>query len=152
MIRVLFVCHGNICRSPMAESILTDLVRRQGLAEQFLISSAATSTEELGNPIDFRAAEALRSHGVHVVPHRAVQLERGDYGKYDYLIGMDQWNISNMLRILNGDPQNKVFRLLDFSEAPRDVADPWYTRRFDAAYDDIRLGCKCFLQTLLQKF
>lgn len=150
MVQILFVCHGNICRSPMAEFMMKDLVARRNLADRFLIASAGTSTEELGNPIYPHAADALTRHGVPFDARQAVQLQRSDYDKYDFLLGLDKWNISNMLRILGGDPQRKVLRLLDFSDIPRDVADPWYTRKFDVTYEDILEGCKFLFNHLLR--
>ena len=152
MICILFVCHGNICRSPMAEFIMKDMVEKAGLADQFYIESAATSTEEIwngiGNPVYPPAREKLAEYGISCAGKRAVQLTRADYGKYDYLLGMENRNISNMLRILGADPQRKVCRLLDYSARPRDIADPWYTGNFDSTYEDIKEGCEAFLQYL----
>ena len=148
MISVLFVCHGNICRSPMAEFIFKDMVNNRGLGDQFYIASAATSTEEIwngiGNPVYPPAKRELAKHGISCEGKRAVQLKKSDYDKYDYLIGMDQWNISNIMRIIRKDPEGKVFKFLDFSEHPRDIADPWYTGDFDTTYEDIREGCQSF--------
>lgn len=151
MIKVLFVCHGNICRSPMAEFTMKEIVAKHGLSDAFFIASAGTSNEELGNPIYPRAAEELTRRGVPFSQRRAVQLRRDDYDKYDFLVGLDKWNISNMLRIFGGDAQRKVVRLLDFSDIPRDVADPWYTRKFDVTYEDILEGCKFFFNHLLRE-
>lgn len=148
MIKVLFICHGNICRSTMAESVMTHIVNQQNLSSQFQINSAATSREEIGNPPHYGTVGKLRSVGIPVIPHRAVQMTSKDYQKYDYLIGMDQMNIRNMMRILGHDNQNKVYKLLDFSEHPRDIADPWYTGNFDVTYDDIIEGCEAFLAYL----
>ena len=148
MIKILFVCHGNICRSTMAESVMTHIVNQQNLTSQFQINSAATSREEIGNPPHYGTVGKLRSVGIPVIPHRAVQMTKDDYKKYDYLIGMDQMNIRNMMRILGHDNQNKVYKLLDFSERPRDIADPWYTGNFDVTYDDIIEGCEAFLAYL----
>ena len=147
-IRILFVCHGNICRSPMAEFILKDLVKKAGLSDQFFIASAATSTEEIGNPVHRGTREKLKRYGISTAGKYAVQLTRKDYEKYDYLIGMEQRNVTNMLRILGGDPEGKVSRLLDFAERPRDIADPWYTGDFDTTYEDILEGCLGLLENL----
>lgn len=146
MIKILFVCHGNICRSPMAECIMKDLVRER--SSQFLISSAATSTEEIGNPIHPGTRRKLSEHGVTLYPHRAVQLTRQDYELYDWILGMDQANIRNIFRIIGSDPKGKVRRLLDFTSHPRDIADPWYTGDFDITYQDISEGCTALLQAL----
>ena len=149
MIRVMFVCLGNICRSPMAECVLKDMVKKRGLAQRFIIDSSATSTEEIGNPIHYGTRTRLRQAGVLLVEHRATQLKASDYGKYDYFIGMDTSNRRNMLRILGGDPEGKVHLLLDFTDHPRDVADPWYTGNFDTTYEDVVAGCEGFLHTVL---
>lgn len=152
MIKVLFVCHGNICRSPMAEFILKDMVQQKGIEEQFLIRSAATSTEEIwngiGNPIYPPAREILRKHGISCEGKRAVQVTKKDYGKYDYILGMDQRNIRNMLRIFGGDPEGKIRLLLEMTGRSGDIADPWYTGDFQLTYLDIEEGCKGFLQYL----
>lgn len=149
MIRVLFVCHGNICRSPMAEFVMKDLVNKAGLEQEFLIASAATSTEEIGNDIHYGTRRKLARVGVPVRPRRAVQLTRADYGKYDYLIGMDSANIRNMNRIMGGDPEGKIYKLLSFAGKTSDIADPWYTGNFDETYDDILLGCIALLKYVL---
>ena len=152
MIKVLFICHGNICRSPMAEFILKDMVNNQALADQFHIESAATSTEEIwngiGNPVYPPAREELAKHGISCSGKRAVQLKKSDYGKYDYLLGMDSWNMRNMMRILRSDPEGKVKRFLDYSDNPRDIADPRYTENFQVTYEDIVEGCEMFLKYL----
>ena len=148
MIKILFVCHGNICRSTMAESVMTHIVKQQNLDSQFHISSAATSREEIGNTPHYGTVGKLRSLGIPLVPHRAVQMTRDDYKKYDYLIGMDQMNIRNMMRIVGRDDEHKVVKLLDFGENPRDIADPWYTGNFDVTYDDILEGCEALLEYL----
>ena len=148
MIRVLFVCLGNICRSPMAECIFKQMVAKRGLTEQFYINSAATSTEEWGNPIYPPARRKLQEMGVPLTDHRAVQMNAGDYARYDLLIGMDANNLRAMRRIAGGDPDGKLHRLLDYTDAPGDVADPWYTGDFDAAYDDISRGCQALLDHL----
>ncbi len=151
MIKILFVCHGNICRSPMAESLMTHLVRQKHLESDFRIASAATSREEIGNPIHPGTLERLRRAGVEPVPHHAVQMCREDYERYDLLLGMDRWNLRNMLAILGSDPQGKVRRLLDFTPTPRDIADPWYTGDFEATYQDILEGCTALLEACLTK-
>ena len=148
MIRVLFVCHGNICRSPMAEFVFKDMVRRRGLQNQFYIASAATSTEEIGNPVHPGTRTKLREVGISCEGKYAVQMKKSDYEKYDYLIGMDEWNRRNMMRIVKKDPQKKLFLLLDFSDSPRDIADPWYTGNFEVTYRDIVEGCEAFLKYL----
>lgn len=150
-IKILFVCHGNICRSPMAEFLFKDLVKKRGLEDHFYIASAATSREEIGNPVHHGTRNKLRQHGISVSGKYAVQMEKRDYGKYDYILGMDKYNISNMLRILGGDPDGKVRRLMDFTSRPRDVADPWYTGDFDATYDDIMEGCEALLAHIISK-
>ncbi len=149
MTSVLFVCLGNICRSPMAEFVFRDLVQKRGLGERFHIASAATSAEELGNPVHPGTRRRLEREGISTWGKTAVQLARRDYQKYDWLIGMEQRNLAGMLRILGGDPQGKVRRLLDFTPSPRDIADPWYTGDFDRTYDDILEGCQGFLDYLL---
>ena len=145
MVKILFICHGNICRSPMAEFILKDLVRKAGCAAEVRIASAATSREELGSPIYPPAQRQLRSHGVPFDDHRARQMTRADYDAYDLLIGMDSANIRNMLRICGGDPEGKVHRLLDYTARPGDVADPWYTGDFSATWRDVLEGCTAIL-------
>lgn len=151
MIKILFVCHGNICRSPMAEFILKDMVRKRGFADRFYIASAATSTEEIGNPVHYGTKNKLAQYGISTAGKCAVQVTKEDYGKYDYLIGMDQWNMRNMKRMTGADPGHKLYLLLDFSEHPRDIADPWYTGNFDRTYDDIVEGCEAFLSFLLKE-
>lgn len=152
MIKVLFVCHGNICRSPMAEFILKDMVSKRNLTDRFYIASAATSTEEIwngvGNPVYPPAREELSRHGISCKGKRAVQLKKSDYDDYDYLLGMDSQNMRNMMRILKSDPKGKVKRFLDYSTQPRDIADPWYTGNFDVTYRDIVEGCEAFLNYL----
>ena len=148
MTKILFVCHGNICRSPMAEFILKDLVRKAGCAAEVRIASAATSREELGSPIYPPAQRQLRSHGVPFDDHRARQMTRADYDAYDLLIGMDSRNLANMRRICGGDPDGKLQRLLHYTGQTHDVADPWYTDDFDAAWRDIESGCRALLAQL----
>ena len=151
MRKVLFVCHGNICRSPMAEMILKHLVRERGLEGQFSIASAATSTEEIGNPVYPPARAELARHGVPVEKRGARQLTRRDYEEYDLLIGMDNANIRNMHRMLGGDPEGKIHRLMDFTTRPGEVSDPWYSDRFDIAYRDIRQGCEALLAWVMER-
>ena len=148
MIKVLFLCHGNICRSTMCESVFTYMVKERGLADQFMIDSAATSTEEIGNPPHRGTVNKLREVKIPLVPHRARQITWSDYEKFDYIIGMDSWNIRNLNRMLKGDPDQKVYKLLTFAGSQRDIADPWYTGNFDETYTDILEGCEGFLAYL----
>ena len=145
MIKVLFLCHGNICRSTMCESVMTHLVKNRHLSPLFTIASAATSRVELGNPPHYGTVPKLRQVGIPVIPHRAIQMTRADYDNYDYLIGMDSANIRNMTRIAGGDPEGKIYKLLSFAGIDRDVEDPWYTGDFDATYRDVSLGCEALL-------
>ena len=147
----MFVCHGNICRSTMAEFVFKDMVRKQGIDNEFYICSSATSREEIGNTPYYGTVNKLRQVGIPVVPHRAVQMTASDYEYYDYLIGMDSANIRNMNRIAGGDPEGKIYKLLTFADSGRDVADPWYTGDFDATYDDVVRGCEAFLAFLKQE-
>ena len=148
----MFVCHGNICRSPMAEFIFKDLVKKQRIADRFVIASSATSTEEIwngiGNPVYPPAKAELAKHGLSCNGKRAVQLKKSDYDKYDIFIGMDSANIRNMLRIFGGDPDGKVRRMMDYTDRGGDVADPWYSDRFDVAYQDILEGCTALLKAV----
>lgn len=151
MIKILFVCHGNICRSPMAEFIMKDLTKKAGLSDQFFIASAATSTEEIGNGVHRGTREKLASVGISTTGKTAVQIKKSDYKNYDFLIGMDTWNIKNMLRFWGGDPENKIYKLLTFAGSSRDVADPWYTGDFDQTYEDIFAGCQGLLARLISR-
>ena len=151
MIRVLFICHGNICRSTMSESVFSHMVKKQGLEKQFFIDSAATSTEEIGNPPHRGTVQKLREVNIPLVPHRARQITWKDYLEFDYIIGMDTWNIWNLNRMLKGDPDKKVHKLLSFSGSGRDIADPWYTGNFDETYDDVVEGCEAFLNYLTEQ-
>ena len=145
MTKILFVCHGNICRSPMAEFIMKDLVRKAGLADRFHIGSAATSREELGNPVYPPARRKLAEHGIACAGHAARQLTAQDYENYDLLIGMDCENLRNMRHICGGDPDGKLSLLLDHTGRSRDVADPWYTGDFEATWQDVLAGCQALL-------
>ena len=151
MIKVLFVCHGNICRSPMAEFVMKHLVKEAGISGRFEIASAATSTEELGNPVYPPARRKLAEHGIRCDGKRARQLTRADYQKYDVLIGMDHANIRNMHRICGGDPEGKIHMLLDYTDRPGSVADPWYTDDFDATWRDAVEGCTGLLKSLTER-
>lgn len=145
MTKILFICHGNICRSPMAEFIMKDLVRKAGVADRFHIGSAATSREELGNPVYPPARRKLAEHGIACAGHAARQLTAQDYENYDLLIGMDRENLRNMRRICGGDPDGKLSLLLDHTGRSRDVADPWYTGDFEATWQDVLAGCQALL-------
>ncbi|WP_305116457.1 low molecular weight protein-tyrosine-phosphatase [Acutalibacter muris] len=147
MHNMLFVCHGNICRSPMAEFVMKDLVAKAGLESQFHIESAATSTEEIGNPVYPLARQKLREHGIDCSGKTARQLTRADGEKFDLLIGMDSANLRNMRRIC-GDSEEKIHLLLDFTQRPGDVADPWYTGDFDATWRDVLEGCRGLMEYL----
>ena len=149
MHRVLFVCHRNICRSPMAEFVMKDLVRKAGLEDDFSIASAATSTEEIGNPVYPPARRKLAEHGIGCAGKTARQLRREDYDRYDLLIGMDGANLRNMRRICGGDPVGKLSLLLDWTGRPGDVADPWYTGDFEATWQDVNEGCLALLNHLV---
>ena len=153
MIRVLFVCLGNICRSPMAEFIMKSIISERGLSDRFYIASAATSTEEIwngvGNPVYPPAKRELAKHGISCEGKRAVQITKADYGKYDYILGMEERNIRNILRIVGKDPEHKVKLLLDFTDRPgRSIADPWYTGNFEETYRDVYEGCTALLEAL----
>ena len=150
MIKVLFICHGNICRSPLAESVFTHMVSSLDLSDQFIIDSFATSTEEIGNPPHRGTVNKLREVGIPLVPHRAKQITMSDYDNAD-VIGMDTANIRNLNRMFNNDPEGKIYKLLSFAGSGRDVADPWYTGDFDATYEDVALGCEAFLEYLRQQ-
>ena len=148
MIKILFICHGNICRSTMAQFVFQDMVNKRGLKDKFYIDSAATSREEIGNGPHYGTVSKLRQVGVPVLKHHAVQMTRQDYEDYDFLIGMEHFNLRNMKRIAGGDPDGKMHLLLDFSEHPRDIADPWYTGNFDETYRDVVEGCEALLSYL----
>ncbi len=148
MLNILFVCHGNICRSPMAEYYMKDLAARAGLAERLFIASAATSAEEIGNPVYPPARRELARHGISCAGHAARQLTEADYRRFDLLVGMDSANRRNMERICGGDPEGKISLLLDHTRRPGDVADPWYTGDFAATWRDVSEGCRALLEEL----
>ena len=148
MTRILFICHGNICRSTMAQFVMEELVRRAGREDEFVIDSAATSSEELGNPPHHGTVAKLRAEGVPVGRHRARRMRREEYDSWDHIVYMDAENARGLGRILGGDPDGKVSRLLDWTARPRDVADPWYTGDFDATYRDVLAGCEALLAAL----
>ena len=149
MTKILFVCHGNICRSPMAEFVMKDLVKKAGREAEFEIASAATSTEEIGNPVYPPARRELAAHGIGCAGHAARQLRRADYDHYDLLISMDGANVRNMRRMCGGDPDGKIRLLLDFAGRPaQEVADPWYTGDFTATWRDVEAGCRGLLEQL----
>ena len=149
MKRILFVCHGNICRSPMAEFVMKDLVKKAGRENDFVIESAATSTEEIGNSVYPPARRKLAEHGIGCQGKTARQMTRSDYNRYDLLIGMDSYNIRNMRNIAGGDPEGKIRMLMDYTDRPGDVADPWYTGNFEATWRDVSEGCQQLLDYLI---
>ena len=146
MKKILFVCHGNICRSPMAEFIMKDLVRKAHRENDFEIASAATSTEEIGNPVYPPTRRKLAEHGIRCDGHAARQITHRDYDYYDMIIGMDSYNLRNMRRIFGDDTEGKISLLMDFTSRPGDVADPWYTGNFDATWRDCLEGCEALLK------
>lgn len=148
MVKILFICHGNICRSPMAEFVLKDMVQRAGIAGDFEIASAATSSEELGNPVYPPARRKLAEHGIDCAGKTARRIRERDYEDYDLLIGMDEANMRNMARCFGGDPEGKLHMLLDFAGESAPVADPWYTRDFQATWRDVNRGCIALLERL----
>lgn len=148
MVKILFVCHGNICRSPMGEFVMKDLVKKAGLEEHFSIASAATSTEEIGNSVYPPARHKLAEHGISCAGKTARQLTKADYQRYDLLVGMDRANIRNMNRICGGDPEGKIHLLLEYAGRTEEVADPWYTGDFEATWQDVLAGCTGLLESL----
>ncbi len=148
MYRILFVCHGNICRSPMAHFIMQNLVNQKGIAENFFIDSKATSTEEIGNGIYPPAKRKLIQQNVPLIPHHASQITRADYDNFDLIVGMDTANMRNMNRIFGGDNNNKIHKIREYSGSSADVDDPWYTDDFDTCYDQINQGCRDLLSVL----
>ncbi len=151
MIKILFVCHGNICRSPMAEFCMKDMVKKAGISDKFEIASAATSTEEIGNPVYPPTKEVLAKHGISCTGKTARQMTKADYEYYDYIIAMDLLNLKNMKIFVGDDPQGKVSLLMSHTQRPGDVADPWYTGNFDKTWLDVLEGCKCILNELKNK-
>ena len=151
MTKILFVCHGNICRSPMAEFVMKDLVKKAGLEAEFHIESVATSTEEIGNPVYPIARRKLAEHGIDCAGKTARQLKNEDYDQYDLLIGMDRANLRNMHRICGGDFDGKTHLLMEFTDRPGDVADPWYTEDFESTWRDVLEGCIGLLEWLIQQ-
>lgn len=149
-IKILFICHGNICRSTMAQSVMQYLVNRRRISAAFQIDSAATSREEIGNPVHPGTVRKLQKENIPVIPHRAVQMTASDYEEYDYLIGMDSANLRNMKRIVGDDSEKKIFLLLEFAGEQDDIADPWYTGNFEDTYRDVRRGCEGLLAYLLK--
>ena len=147
--RILFVCHGNICRSPMAEFVMKDMVKKRGVEHMFYIASAATSTEEIGNPVHRGTRQRLAKEGISVDGKYAVQITKADYDKYDYIIIMDEYNRRNLMRIIGSDTDCKVHKLMEYAGSTRDVADPWYTGDFDATYRDVTAGCSGLLSYIL---
>ena len=152
MIKILFVCHGNICRSPMAEFVMKDMVRKAGLEDQFVIESKAARRDELGNDTHYGTKAKLRQMGIPFAKRKATLLSKTDYAAYDYLIAMDAENVHDMLRLFGGDSDRKISLLLDFAGEKREVADPWYTGNFDETYDDVIKGCRGLLQFLQKRF
>lgn len=145
----MFVCHGNICRSPMAEFVFLDMVKKRGISDKITAASSATSTEEIGNDIHRGTRRILDKYGISYSRREAVQLTGQDYGKYDLFVGMDSYNIRNMHRIFGSDPDNKIVKLLDFTSRGGDVADPWYTGNFEETYRDVTDGCMGILEKLV---
>ena len=150
MIKVLFVCHGNICRSTMAESMFNDMIRKQGLSDRFSCDSAATSTEEIGNPIYPPARRKLLQEGIDPGKHQARRMRKSDYDEFDFLIGMDEYNILNMMRMYDNDPDGKIHLMMSFAGKRREISDPWYTGDFDATYSDLRESLEGLIDYLMQ--
>lgn len=149
--KILFVCHGNICRSPMAEFIFKKIAEQRGVFDKFEVASRATSAEELGNPVYPPARRELLRHGISADGKCAIQLSRSDYGRYDLLIGMDSANIRNMHRLFGADPEGKIKKLMDYTARPGDVEDPWYSGKFDITYRDIYDGCEALISALCKE-
>lgn len=151
MIKVMFVCHGNICRSPMAEFIFKNMSEKKGMTNDFYIVSSATSTEEIGNAVYLLAKRKLMEHNISCEGKHSVQLRKEDYDKYDYIVAMDQKNIRNIFKIIKEDSDKKVYKLLDFTNNPKDIADPWYSGDFETTYNEIVEGCKGLLDFIAEK-
>lgn len=151
MYKVLFVCLGNICRSPMAEFVMKDLVKKANVSQQFEIASAATSREELGNPVYPPARQELAKHGIGCSGKTARQITKEDYEYYDYIVAMDYSNVRNLERMLGPDTEHKISMLLDYTNHPGQVADPWYTGDFGATWNDVLEGCQGLLKQILEK-
>lgn len=148
MYKILFVCHGNICRSAMSEFIMKDIINKRGLADKIQVSSAATSREEIGNDMYPPAKRKLDKEHIPYTRRQARQITQADYAQYDCILCMEEFNIRNLKRIIPSDPDNKIHLLLDYSDSPRDISDPWFTGDFDKAYDDITEGCENLLKYL----
>ena len=146
--KILFVCHGNICRSPMAEFVMKDMVRKAGLEHEIIVESKACRTDEIGSDTYYGTKNKLREERIPFESRRATQITYADYDTYDYIIGMDGENMRDLQRLTKGDPQRKTYRLLEFAGVSRDVADPWYTNDFDATYRDVTKGCTALLEKL----
>ena len=151
MVKILFICHGNICRSPMAEFVFKDIAEKSGMGHKFYVASAATSYEEIGNPVHYGTAKILDRLGISYSKKRATHLEKSDYEKYDYLVCMDSANVRNTLRIMGDDSERKIHKLLEFTGSYEDVADPWYTGDFEKTYKDVFLGCKGLLRHIEER-
>ena len=151
MCKILFVCHGNICRSPMAEFVMKEIVNKAGKSDEFYIASCATSTEEIGNPVHYGTRRKLAEVGISCDGKRAVQLKKADYDKYDYIIAMDEMNVRNIMRLIKSDPEGKVSLLLSHAGMSGSIADPWYTGNFDDTYRDVLLGCKALFNEIVSK-
>ena len=150
MIKVMFVCLGNICRSPMAEFVFKKMVKDKHLEDQFIIASSATSREEIGNPVHRGTVRKLAEVGIKCEGKRAAQFSKKDYELYDFILCMETSNIKSLMRVVGDDPQGKIHRLLDYASHPRDIADPWYTGNFDDTYNDVKEGCEAFFNYLYE--